>query len=269
MAGPGDIRGKLPPGLIHRPLSDAGGEELGTAEQKKVKADKAKAQAAKNAGRLAQQAGFGRVHGARKRGVDLGDSANTPIPLPGDDVDPDAWEQQALDDAQAALSSSQGNLEEVLSELAAERPLGEALLGASFMPSEADLSRLQAIVGRLSDDSEQSTDDRDAAGTTDGRPSDDDSPFDLQTIAAQLGDGFGVELPDGASLGDAIVSAGIVVSGEAAALGADCGGASAQNIVASVRTVTKKCNQAVERAQKLNKGIGIELSQHRTMVFKR
>ena len=117
MAGPGNIgSGKVGP--VQVPATE---------QQTQVQKKDSKKISAQDAARVAQQAGF---HKSKKRkvGFDVGDSSQAPIPLPGDELDPDAWSQQSLDNAQEMLSSAGPQLEGAITDLKDGLGLGEAFV---------------------------------------------------------------------------------------------------------------------------------------------
>lgn len=215
-------------------------------EAARVKQQQRSGAASADAARLASQAGFQRLQrGARKGGLDIGDSTRAPIPLPNDDVDPDAWSPEQLEAAQDSLALASTQLDDA-SELSAGEVLGEALVRTSFFPTEADVATLQAFA-------------------------DDSVPVeaDLGQASQHLTELFGMSLSDETPLGQRLLAAGLVVAGESTAVVSGDGGLDPGALAAGVQKVTQRSNQAVGEAQKMNKGISKELSVHRTFVFKR
>lgn len=244
MVGPKDIRGRLPPGAT---------PTLNQTEQAQVKQDKKDKLRSKDAGRLAQQAGFQKVGKDKKKRLSLGDSSQAPIPLPDDELDPDAWSQQGLDSAEQALGSADARLAQALSEAqeAAEgRGLGLNLLEAGFMPTEADLGRLQAISEREAQLNEEEYE-------------------KLKTVGQSVGSLFGIQFGDDTPVAHQVMAAGLLVAGESETVVQDGDALDEKELASGVQKVTSNGNQAVQKAKTMNQGIGKELSVHRTMVFKR
>ena len=59
---------------------------------------------AQDAARIAQQAGFQRTQKKPGKGIDLGDSSRSPIPIPDDENDTELWSTERLESAQENLS---------------------------------------------------------------------------------------------------------------------------------------------------------------------
>jgi len=236
MAGPGDIRsGKAGP--IQVPVT----EQKTQAQVQKKDAKKVTAQ---DAARLAQQAGFQK---SKKRGgFDVGDSSQAPIPLPDDQLDPDAWSQQGLDNAQQTLSSAGPQLESAIADLKDGLGLGEAFVEGSFMPTEKDLARLQALKER----------------EPEPQP-------DMEAVGESLKNLFGVEFNEGMSVAERAMAVGLMVAGQSEQVKIDDGTINQEELLAGLRKVTEKGNQSVGQAQKMNKGIDQQLNLQRTFVFKR
>ena len=236
MAGPGDIRS-----------GKAGPIQVPTTEQKtqaQVQKKDAKKVSPQDAARLAQQAGFQK---SRKRGgFDVGDFSQAPIPLPDDELDPDAWSQQGLDNAQQTLSSAGPQLESAIADLKDGLGLGEAFVEGSFMPTEKDLARLQALKER----------------EPEPQP-------DMDSVSESLKNLFGVEFNKEMSVAERAMAVGLMVAGQSEQVKIDDGTINREELLAGLRKVTEKGNQSVGQAQKMNKGIDQQLNLQRTFVFKR
>ena len=131
--------------------------------------------------------------------------------------------------------------------------LQEALHETAFAPVAADIGKLAALKARLDD--EEGDEPTPAAIT--------------EQLRARLHSSFGVNLDPDAPFAKVALSAGLLVAGAAETIDDRNGGTSDGNLAAGIKAVTEKSNQAIERAQKLNKGIDVQLSVQRTMVFKR
>jgi len=236
MAGPGDIRS-----------GKAGPIQVPTTEQKtqaQVQKKDAKKVSPQDAARLAQQAGFQK---SRKRGgFDVGDSSQAPIPLPDDELDPDAWSQQGLDNAQQTLSSAGPQLESAIADLKDGLGLGEAFVEGAFMPTEKDLARLQALKER----------------EPEPQP-------DMDSVSESLKNLFGLEFNKEMSVAERAMAVGLMVAGQSEQVKIDDGTINREELLAGLRKVTEKGNQSVGQAQKMNKGIDQQLNLQRTFVFKR
>ena len=244
MVGPKDIRGRLPPGVT---------PALNQTEQAQVKQDKKDKLRSQDASRLAQQAGFQKVDKGKKKKLALGDSSQAPIPLPDDDLDPDAWSQQGLESAEQALSSADAKIEQAFSEVqegAEGRGLGLNLLESSFVPVEEDLGRLKAISEREAEMGEENYE-------------------RLKVVGKSVGALFGIQFGDNTPVAHQVMAAGLVVAGEPETVVQDGDNLDEKKLANGVQKVTSNGNKAVRKAKSMNQGIGKELSVHRTMVFKR
>lgn len=237
MAGPGDIRS-----------GKAGPVQVPIAEQKtqaQVQKKDAKKVSPQDAARIAQQAGFQKTK-KRPGGFDVGDSTQAPIPLPDDELDPNAWTQQGLDNAQETLSSAGPQLDGAIADLKDGLGLGEAFVEGAFMPTEKDLARLQALKEREPEPAP-----------------------DMHSVGESLKNLFGVEFNEGMSVAERAMAVGLLVAGESKQVKIDDGTINKEELLAGLRKVTEKGNQSVGQAQKMNKGIDEQLNLQRTFVFKR
>ena len=235
MAGPGNIgSGKVGP--VQVPATE---------QQTQVQKKDSKKISAQDAARVAQQAGF---HKSKKRkgGFDVGDSSQAPIPLPGDELDPDAWSQQSLDNAQEMLSSAGPQLESAITDLKDGLGLGEAFVEGAFLPTEKDIERLQALKEREPEPAP-----------------------DMKSVGESLKNLFGIEFNEEMSVAERAMAVGLMVAGEQNQVKIDAGTINKEELWAGLRKVTEKGNQSVGQAQKMINGIDQQLSVHRTFVFRR
>jgi len=222
------------------------GKNLQQKEGEQVKQQQANKTSSADAARLASQAGFQRLHRKKRKSIDIGDSSGAPIPLPDDDIDPDAWEQQKLDDAQGSLTLASAQFNEVARAEEGEAPLAESVVGSSFMPLEDDMEQMQVLADRPP------------------KP----VPM-LDEVSNSVNALFGIELTEEVPVGQKVLAAGLVVAGESEAVQVRDGNLKEKELAGGIEKVTKRGNQAVGEAQKMSKGINKELNVQRTFVFKR
>ena len=232
------------PAIIQKQAPD-----LQSKESQQAKTQQNKKMSSSDAARLAAQAGFVRVKkkGARKAGIDIGDSMDAPIPLPGDDVDPDAWSQEHLENAQANLTLANAQFSEAAKGAEIGESIGATIVGSSFMPTEEDLAEMEDLAHR--------------------KPP---APVPmLEEVTTNVGKLFGIELTEEVPVGHKVLAAGLVVAGEPESVDVGEGGLKEDKLAGGLKKVTERGNQAVGEAQRMNKGIGVELNRQRTFVFKR
>jgi hypothetical protein len=180
---PGSLPGQQPAALHDK-------EQAKVVQQQQRPPGKISAQ---DAARLAQQAGFQRAQ-KKLRGLDLGDSSRSPIPVPDDEVDTEAWSPERLESAQQHMSLAGTQLDE-----AAKAPegkdLGEALAASTFMPTDDGVKRLQDLADRPAQE-----------------------PVPMAEVTANVRSLFGIPLADDIPLGHALLVTGLVVAGEAGAV---------------------------------------------------
>ena len=70
-------------------------------------------------------------------------------------------------------------------------------------------------------------------------------------------------------MGQRLLAAGLVVAGEASALRRQTDGLEDSALAEGLQKVTKRGNQAVAEAQRMNKGVNEKLNLQRTFLFKR
>ncbi|MEL6546932.1 MAG: hypothetical protein AAFQ82_20060, partial [Myxococcota bacterium] len=190
------------------------------------------------------QAGFQKLGAHRKkRGFDVGDASGAPIPLPSDDIDPDEWSQQKLEQAQTNLSLASAQFGEIAEE---GGDIGEAVVGGSFLPTDDDVSRMQALSER-----------------------EPPPPLEFEDVSTDVSRFFGIEMGDEVPTGHKLLATGLVVAGEAGSVEVGEDGANEAKMAAGVKKVAEKGNQAVTQAQMMNKGIDQQVNYNRTFVVKR
>ena len=125
--------------------------------------------------------------------------------------------------------------------------MAEALVGSSFLPTEQDVQRMEALAAREAPE-----------------------PVPLDDAQSNVERLFNIPLGDEeVPVGHKVVAVGLVVAGETESVEVDKGGLNEQKLAGGVQKVTEKSNQAVGEAQRMSKGIHRELSVQRTFVFKR
>ena len=197
--------------------------------------------------RIAQQAGFHRVkQQVKKGGPDIGDSSRSPIPLPDDDTDDEAWTPERLDKAQENLGLASAQFEEVTKTDDPNVTIGAAAVGGSFLPTEAGLADLDKIAKRPTPE-----------------------PLPLDEVTTNVERLFHIKLDDKVPVGHKVLATGLVVAGESGSVDVDKSGLNEKKLAAGLKKVTERGNQAVGEAQKMSKGINRELNVQRTFVHKR
>jgi len=243
----GLVPGQTTPQLL-RNLQEQQPKTLDEKEQtsKSQKGQKSDKLSAADHARIVSQAGFQRQKVARK-GFDAGDGSGQQYALPQDDVDNEVWSQERLESAQGSLSMAASQFGNVAGSGEAQASLGASVVGSSFMPSEEDLEEMEDIAKR--------------------KPP---QPMPLlDEVSNSVSALFGIELSDEVPVGHKILAAGLVVAGEQEAVQVDKGKLKEQHLAGGLQKVTKRGNQAVGEAQRLNKGINEQLNVQRTFVFKR
>ena len=229
-----------------KPQVSTEGQTIQQKEAEKAKSQQNKAISSSDRARLASQAGFQRMRRAKgKKGLDIGDSSDAPIPLPGDELDPDAWSQEKLDSAQGSLALAGSQFGDIAETEGAD--LAESVVGSSFMPVEEDLDEMQ----RLADLEPQEP-----------------APM-LEEVSTDVGRLFGIELGEKSPPGHKVLAAGLVVAGEPDSVQVEEGKLREKELAGGIEKVTKRGNQAVGEAQKMSKGINREVNRQRTLIVKR
>jgi hypothetical protein len=230
---PGSLPGQQPASLQDK-------EQAKVVQQQQRPPGKISAQ---DAARLAQQAGFQRGQKKPLRGLDLGDSSRSPIPVPDDELDTDAWSPERLESAQQHMALAGTQLDEAA---AGAKELAEALAASAFLPTDDGMKRLQDLAERPAPEA-----------------------VAMGEVTANVRSLFGIALADDAPLGHALIVAGLVVAGEAGAVELAGGTLVEARLAGGVQKVAERSNQAVGEAQKMSKGVSLEVNRQRTMVFKR
>jgi hypothetical protein len=227
-------------------VTQKSGETVQEKEAQKQLQNQVKKKAHQDAARVAQRAGFQRL-GARKRGVlDIGDSSQAPIPLPGDELmDTEDWNWDSLDKAQEQLVMSASRLDEVVTG-SAQDDLAAVAAKASFMPTEEGVEKLQGLV------------DKPEAQVS-----------SLDGVSQSAKNLFNIQLDDDVPLGHRVLAMGLIVAGEAENLDVVKGKIKEHTIAGGVQKVAQRSNQSIGEAQKMSKGINRELNVQRTVIFKR
>lgn len=234
---PGSLPGQQPAALQEK-------EQAKVVQQPQPQQRPAAKISAQDAARLAQQAGFQRPQ-KKLRGLDLGDSSHSPIPVPDDEVDTEVWSPERLESAQRHMSLASTQLDE-----AARAPegkdLGEAVAASAFLPTDDGVKRLQDLADRPAPD-----------------------PTPMGDVTASVREMFGIPLADDTPLGHTLLATGLLVAGCADAVEVASGRLVQAKLAAGVQRVAERSNQAVGEAQKMSKGVSLEVNRQRTMVFKR
>lgn len=196
--------------------------------------------------RIASQAGFQRTHRKKgKKGLDIGDSSRSPIPLPDDDVDEETWTSERLDGAQKNLGLASSQFAEV-AELDGETSVAEVAVGASFLPTEDSVAQLEDLAKRPAPE-----------------------PIPMDEVTTNVERLFSIKLDEEVPLGHKVLATGLVVAGESGSVDVGKGSLDEKKLAKGLQQVTERGNQAVGEAQRMNKGIDRELNVQRTFVFKR
>lgn len=227
-----------------RPLDSK--PDLNQAEAQKAKLQKAQRMSSTDAARLASQAGFQRLGPKSRKAFDIGDSSSQQYALPEDDVDPEAWSQERLESAQGSLSLASAQFGEVAA-APAEVSMAAAVVGSSYMPTEEDIAEMEDLAKR---------------------PAPHPIPM-LEEVSNSVNMLFGIDLGDETPVGHKVLAAGLVVAGEPESVHVDKGKLAERQLADGVQKVTKRGNQAVGEAQKMNKGVNEKLNVQRTFMFRR
>lgn len=217
---------------------------LSTNEAKKVRDQRARKLSSADQARIASQAGYQRLGAHRgKRRFDCGDSSLAAIPLPSDDVDPDAWSSETLEDARARLASASEHFGE-MAESGVD--FGEAAIEASFFPTEDDVTRLKLVDSR-------------------------EPPplMNLKEVSADVSRFFSVDLDDEVPTGHKLLATALLVAGESKSVAIEDHRVNDAKLAAGIKKVAEKSNQAVAEAHTMNSRIEKQVSFKRTFVVKR
>jgi len=220
--------------------------ELSQVEKAKVAQQQGQPKvSAQDAARIAQQAGFQRAQKKQGKGLDIGDSSRSPIPIPDDDEDTEVWSPEILDGAQEHLTLAGTQLGEA-AKAGSPEAMGEAITGSSFMPTEDGVAKLQLLADRPPPE-----------------------PLPLEEVTTSVKNLFNIDLGAGVPPGQKLLATGLVVAGEARSVQVDKGKINEQQLAGGVQKVTERSNHAVGEAQKMSRGVSRELNLQRTFVFKR
>ncbi len=219
-------------------------QNLNQSEAKKARDLNARKLTSADQARIASQAGYQRLGAHRKkRGFDVGDASGAPIPLPSDDVDPDEWSQEKLEQAQVNLSLASAQFDDIAEE---GGDIGETVVGGSFLPTEEDLARMELLAER-----------------------EPPAPVEFEDVSTDVSRFFNIELDDDVPTGHKLLATGLVVAGESGSVDVGKDGTDEAKLAAGVKKVAEKGNQAVSEAQMMNKGINQQVNFNRTFVVKR
>lgn len=214
---------------------------------------------AADAERLVSQAGYQGL-GAKKKNknFDVGDSTQSPIPLPVEDSEDAEWSQSSLQEAQTGLTQQSSAFLEAaknLPEGADLEALWQRVLSESYAQSDEDILKMQA-----------------AMQAADAEPQGASLNFAQMSQSAEAL--FGVQLGN-AEPGHALVAAALMVAGVSEAVMVIPGESGTKDtlepkkLAGGVQNLVNGGHLAVEDARKMNQGINKSLSMHRTFVFKR
>ena len=216
-------------------------------ERQKVEQQQTQKLSSTDAARLASRAGFQRYNRKNKRGLDLGDAASQQYALPDDELDPEVWTAERLDDARGSLALASAQFGEVAAGSKAGVSLGASVVGSSYMPTAGDIEAMEDIANR-----------------------EPQQPMPmLEDVTTHVGKLFGIDLGDDVPLGHKMLAAGLVVAGEQDAVHVGKGKLEEGPLAGGIEKVAKRGNQAVGEAQMMNKGINEKLNVQRTFVAKR
>ena len=200
--------------------------------------------------RLHSQTGYQKL-GKRRRGLDLEGLTEAPIPLPIEEVDETAWDQQSLDEAQEELTMQGVQLkqlaEEVAEEGAQEGTVGVfgRLIKRTFKPTQEGVAKLQALETRQTP-----------------------PPPGMQDVHNNLDKLFGLKL-QGVSQGAAMVATALVVAGLSDAVLPSDDSLEPKALCRGMQKMVDNSNTSVEDARTMSSGISKQLALHRTFMFKR
>lgn len=214
---------------------------------------------AADAERLVSQAGYQRA-GAKKKSknFDVGDSAQSPIPLPVEDSEDAEWSQSSLQEAQSGLTQQSSAFLQAAQNLAEGddlQALWEKVLSENYGQGDEDILKMQAAMQA-------------AASEPQG------ASLDFAQMSRSADALFGVNLGN-ADPGHALVAAALMVAGVSEAvvvIANEQGGKDTlepKKLAGGVQNLVQGGHTAVEDARKMNQGIDKNLSIHRTFVFKR
>ncbi len=234
--------GQIRPGFV--PIQPQKGD-LSTKEKAQTQKSQTSKLNQQKAANLAGREGFQRSSSKKGKGINIGDSSRAPIPLPDDETNTEAWNQETLTGAQENLSMAAGHFDEV-TKANDEVSMGASVVGASFLPTEKEIKIMQNLADR---------------------PAPEPIPMDEVTTNVELF--FDIKLNEDVPLGHKVLAAGLVVAGESGSVKVKDGKIKEKDLADGVQKVSEKGNQAVGQAQRMNKGVDRELNLQRTFVFRR
>ncbi len=219
-------------------------------EAQQVKQDIAKGPkgkiTAQDAARIASQAGFKRLGAKKRKGFNVGSSADQENPLPEDELDLEAWSQEGLESAQGSLTLAGSQLGDIAKAGAEGVSMGAALVGGTYLPTEEDIAEMEDLAER--------------------KP----TPIPLmEEVSNSVNQLFGIELNEDVPVGHRVLATGLLVAGEQDAVEVENGQLNEGSLAGGVEKVTKRGNQAVDDAGRMNKGIDQEINRNRTFMYRR
>ncbi len=221
-------------------------QSLQQKEAQKVEQQQKAGVSKQDAARLAQQAGFTRAAYKKKGSPNVGDSSRAPIPLPDDDVDPNAWSNEKLDGAQKSLGLASAQFGEIARAEDTEPNIGATAIGSSFLPIEDSITEMEDLAKRPAPEA-----------------------IPMEEVTSNVERLFNIKLDEEVPLGHKILATGLVVAGEAGSVDVGQGRLDEKKLAGGLQKVTERSNQSVGEAQKMNEGINRELNVQRTFMFKR
>ena len=242
---PGLPPGAVSPKQLQQLQQPQKSEALNQKEAQRAKQQKAEKMSSSDAARLASQAGFQRLGPSKRRSFDLGDAQSQQYALPEDDVDTEVWSQEQLESAQGSLGLASAQFGEIAG--APGVSIGAAIVGSSYMPNEEDLEEMEDLARRKPP-----------------KP----MPM-LEEVSNSVSALFGIQLGDDVPVGHKVLAAGLVVAGEKGSVAVKDNALEEGKLAEGLEKVTKRGNQAVGEAQKMNKGINQKLNLQRTFVHRR
>ena len=190
--------------------------------------------------RIASNAGFQKL-GPKKKKFDIGDGSQLPYSLPEDDVDTEEWSQNTLSEAQGSMQLVASQMGEI-GEAGSEVNMGAALVGSSFLPGE-DNDFLEELAKKSN------------------------PPPEITQMKQSIAD-LGIDIPENESIGTSVLAAGLVVAGEKSSVVAKDGQLEKDTLAKGIQKTSDRANKALGEANRMNKGIGLQVAKHRTMFRK-
>lgn len=214
---------------------------------------------AADAERLVSQAGYQRSGPKKKsRNFDVGDSTQSPIPLPVEDSEDAEWSQSSLQEAQSGLAQQTRAFLQAAQDLpegADLESLWHKVLNQSFSQTDEDVLKMQAAMAAAQAEPQGAS-------------------LNFAQMSASASTMFDKQLGN-TEPGHALVAAALMVAGASDAVSVVAGQSGHKDtldpkkLAGGVQNLVKGGQSAVEDARKMNQGIDKNLSVHRTFVFKR